>query len=111
MESVRRDNETAVSNRSRTSLARRDVSPYDEFALKHWSGMRTGGQAPVTRHGTFVDGKDKRWQVNACDEHAEESATGPVSVDISDRVSLLRVPTRGTGIAQRLPFIYGGQAL
>jgi hypothetical protein len=28
--------------------------------------------APVTRHGTFVDGKDKEREVDACDEHAEE---------------------------------------
>ena len=26
--------------------------------------------APATRHGTFVDGKGKRWEVDTCDEHA-----------------------------------------
>jgi hypothetical protein len=28
--------------------------------------------APVTRHGTFVDGKGKRWEVDACEEQSEE---------------------------------------
>ncbi len=32
---------------------------------------------PVTRHSTFVDRKGKRWQVDACDEHAEEAMTIP----------------------------------
>ena len=26
---------------------------------------------PVNRHGTFVDGKGKGWDVDACNEHAE----------------------------------------
>jgi hypothetical protein len=28
---------------------------------------------PVTRHGTFVDGKGKRWEVDACNDHVEEA--------------------------------------
>jgi hypothetical protein len=34
--------------------------------------------APVTRHGMFIDGKGKRWEVDACDEPAEEASTGPL---------------------------------
>jgi hypothetical protein len=34
--------------------------------------------APVTRHGTFVDGKGKRWEVDACDEHAEEATNAAI---------------------------------
>jgi hypothetical protein len=31
----------------------------------------------VTRHGQFVDGKGKRWEVDACDEHAGQAGSGP----------------------------------
>jgi hypothetical protein len=34
--------------------------------------MRTDGSVPATHHGSFVDGKGKRWEVDACDEHGDE---------------------------------------
>lgn len=48
------------------------VQPGHCFRFVH-NGVGHAKHCParVTRHGTFIDGRGKRWEVDACDEHAQ----------------------------------------